>query len=284
MTEERQITLCLTSCGRFDLLRRTLQSFFRHSDRAIETCVIAEDSGEPDAEARLREIIQDLPKLPFRLLAHQTRIGQIASIDRAYAEIQTPYIFHCEDDWEFLKGGFMTASLELLETHAEAVMVWLRDPLDVPGSLKSMTRLAARQRCYDVSKASADYILNFNPGLRRLADYRAIGSYEKLSRGEGEGAPEKKIGRFYDQQKRRLFLLGGGPYCRHIGARQTMTRTDPSRSDFRQARRGRARFMPRFMPRLYFSLKKRFVCLAAYLRLWRLGDRPTFVNLLNHLR
>ena len=165
MTEERQITLCLTSCGRFDLLRRTLQSFFRHSDHAIETCVIAEDSGEPDAEARLREIVQDLPKLPFRLLAHQTRIGQIASIDRAYAEIQTPYIFHCEDDWEFLKGGFMTASLELLETHAEAAMVWLRESSGRAGQPEehdAPSRAAEMLRCL---KGERRLYSQLQPGL-----------------------------------------------------------------------------------------------------------------------
>jgi hypothetical protein len=42
-------------------------------------------------------------------------VGQINAIDQAYAHITTPYIFHSEDDWEYLCSGFVEESLIWLE-------------------------------------------------------------------------------------------------------------------------------------------------------------------------
>jgi hypothetical protein len=41
------------------------------------------------------------------------------SIDRAYADVTTPFIFHCEDDWRFFRSGFIEESLLLLEHFAD---------------------------------------------------------------------------------------------------------------------------------------------------------------------
>lgn len=269
--KDRRITFCLTSCGRFDLLQKTLRSFFQNNDHPIEKYIIVEDSGNPKAGEYLRNIVKEFPTAHFQHLINKKRIGQILSIDRAYAEVQTPYIFHCEDDWEFIRSGFMQPSLDLLEHLPDAIMVWLRDPLDVPGIIRSMKPYNSPHRYFDVSRATPKYILNFNPGLRRLADYREAGSYQKI----GE---EHQIGHFYYAREKKILLLGGSPYYRHIGRGFTTIRNDPHRT-----RRGSV-FIPRFLARLGPSIRKRVLCIFIYIHLWRLGERPSFINLLNHLR
>jgi hypothetical protein len=41
------------------------------------------------------------------LIETVAKIGQVNAIDKAYSYIKTPYIFHSEDDWEYLHEGFV---------------------------------------------------------------------------------------------------------------------------------------------------------------------------------
>ncbi|MEI9805488.1 MAG: glycosyltransferase [Pseudolabrys sp.] len=120
MTE--QITLVLTSCGRLNLLQQTLQSFVKFNTYPIAQAIIIEDSGKLDLRASLG---MELP-FPVKIIQNETNLGQIKSIDVAYAQVETPYIFHCEDDWEFFKPGFIEASLDILEQDPKVICVWLR--------------------------------------------------------------------------------------------------------------------------------------------------------------
>ena len=241
----------------------------------MEKYVIVEDSGNPDAEGCLHSIIEEFPNNDFQLLINQKRIGQISSIDRAYAEVETPYIFHCEDDWEFVQPGFIQPSLDLLESFPDVVMIWLRDPLDDPRIIYSMIPINSPNRCFDVSDAVHEHVLNFNPGLRRLSDYREIGNYQKI------GLEEHVIGHFYHTKNKRILLLGGSPYYRHIGRGHTTARRDPHRTE---VRRQGSIFIPRLVVRLGSSIRKRCLRILIYIRLRRLGERPSFINLLNQLR
>ena len=96
-----EVTLVITSCGRFDLLKRTLDSFFEKNTYPIKKIIITEDSTEGKKLENL--ISQYENKYNFCLIINETREGQLKSIDKAYNEVDTEYIFHCEDDWEFLK-------------------------------------------------------------------------------------------------------------------------------------------------------------------------------------
>ena len=41
------------------------------------------------------------------LIFNENRQGQIKSVDYAYSMVETPYIFHLEDDWEFYESYFI---------------------------------------------------------------------------------------------------------------------------------------------------------------------------------
>ncbi len=243
MSEPKGISFVATSCGRFDLLEKTLGSFLRANEHPIDRYILIEDSGDRG----VYDVAARFPEIPFEILFNEKRIGQIASIDRAYACVETPYIFHCEDDWEFIKPGFIAPSLRLLKAHPEACQVWLRNPLAAAADCWNMQRRETSGiRFYQIRGRPA-WTLNFNPGLRRLADYRRAGSYQSL------GDREENVGAFYSREGFRLFLLGGSPYCRHLGKQASMISSDPSIRSAPRGRRGkRAAFFQRLilLPRL----------------------------------
>src|SRR5438067_8582136 len=97
------VTFVLTSCGRQDLLERTLDSFFLHNTYPIREFIVIED-GDGSKNDHLRSRYQ---KYAVSWLQTGQRVGQVAAIDKAYARVKTDFIFHCEDDWEFLRPRFI---------------------------------------------------------------------------------------------------------------------------------------------------------------------------------
>ena len=104
------VTVVVTSCGRQDLLERTLDSFLKYNTYPVRAFVIVED----DASDKNRRLEEKYGPYNLKWLATGKHIGQISAIDEAYKHVQTEYIFHCEDDWEFTAPGFIEKSLAVL--------------------------------------------------------------------------------------------------------------------------------------------------------------------------
>jgi hypothetical protein len=176
-------TVVVTSCNRFDLLEKTLASLLPRLDGNLQEIIIAEDSGKEDVSRVLKNL-----QLDAQVLLNRPQLGQLGSIDRAYAAVKTPYIFHCEDDWEFFGENFIAPSLQLLDAIPEISMVSLR-----PRS--ELNPLHAKQpdrECQGVQYVAADPLAHpeyfgysFNPGMRRLSDYLRFGPLQDYQ-GERE--------------------------------------------------------------------------------------------------
>lgn len=173
------ISFVITSCARFDLLETTLDSFFTFNTAPIARYVLIEDSGDRSVE----KVLERYP-VRFELLVNDPPIGQIASIDRVYATLTTPYIFHCEDDWRFFRSGFIEESKLLLDALPDVSMVICRRPGQTPtsdqivqGELEHHRGIAFRRAPRLVDAHWLGY--SFNPGLRRLADYRRMGGFRR---------------------------------------------------------------------------------------------------------
>ena len=191
----QDITLVVTSCGRYDLLARTLDSLFAYSDLTFAEVILAED--------------------------WEGMSGQVRMIDKAYCRVKTPYIFHCEDDWEFYKRGFLGDSLEILEKYPDILQVWIRAHNDTNG------HPIERRPEYDVPTMVYGFEgmwhgFAWNPGLRRLADYHRfyhrLGSYSSCTQGFSSAQAESVIGSYYkDAGFRAAILPEVNGYARHIG-------------------------------------------------------------------
>jgi glycosyltransferase family protein len=207
----KEVSLVITSCGRFDLLKRTLDSFFEKNTYPIKEIIITEDSTE---RKKLKKLIAEYEtgenKPNFNLIINEVREGQLKCIDKAYNEVKTEYVFHCEDDWVFLKGGFIEKSLSLLEENPYLLLVGLRAKEDFREDFfKDKEYVAGNGETYYEVK---DEIFTYNPGLRKKEVCDLFGSHERLK----DQLYEMALSEFYKKKDYRTVYLKE-KYVEHIG-------------------------------------------------------------------
>lgn len=117
------ITLFITSCGRPNLLKTTLKSFVKYNTYPIKQVILCEDSGIYGIVDFVREILP----YPTQIYYNKERIGQMKTIEKYSKLIDTDYVFHLEDDYEFFDYGFIELSLKILESDHNISQVLLED-------------------------------------------------------------------------------------------------------------------------------------------------------------
>jgi hypothetical protein len=211
-----QVTVCLTSCGRQDLLDKTIQSFYAFNTYPITRFIVSEDSGIKGINTQLQA---KYPQIEF--INDGIKQGQIKSIDSMYQQVTTPYIFHCEDDWLFYRRGFIEESLSILIRHNEVLTVWLRSKNDTNGH---PSQWSAKHKA---NKVKTDFRgwhgFTFNPTLKRLSDYQRIGSYSEVTTFDpaNPAKSEKEIGQVY-RDLGYIALLSKHGYTKHLGWNRTI--------------------------------------------------------------
>jgi hypothetical protein len=164
-------TLAVTSCNRFDLLKQTLESFAATADIAPEQTIIVNDAHDvPDWLGTLTGLGE------VRWISNGRRRGQIFTLDRLYDEIKTERVFHLEDDWLFRPGGdYVARSFHILDRWPHVWSVSLRgeDCNGHPLVRDPISGLSVNAPGWREGWGGC----HFNPGARRMSDYRRIGSY-----------------------------------------------------------------------------------------------------------
>lgn len=220
----KEITICLTSCGRFDLLERTIYSMVKYWDGPKPdgenlSLILNEDSGL-DIPHFISSYLDDWLGGSFSIINGQK--NQIAAIDNLYSKVETPYIFHCEDDWEFYRHGFIQKSLSILEENPDIMQVWIREPNDRNGHPAFGPRRKTKDGVqYQLMQSKYRKVWNgfsLNPGLRRLSDYQKIGPYSDITTFDPKNPlkSEMEIGALYCKAGFKAATLLNG-YVRHIG-------------------------------------------------------------------
>jgi Glycosyl transferase family 2 len=210
MTPGNEVTICLTACGRPDLLEKTLNSFFEFNTYPFDDFFIYEDSGNVAINEHLWKMFPQI-----KWLGNIVRKGQIIAIDTLYKQVKTEYIFHLEDDWEFYKSGFIEESLKILENDPAVCMVWLRDRAD------TNQHPIIWQDSFGMMKTNHNGLWGgfcFNPGLRRKSDYDRFGSYNQHTQFQRSKPwkAEAMISKLYSSAGFRAAILKDG-YIKHIG-------------------------------------------------------------------
>ena len=118
---QEKMSFVITSCGRVDLLNKTLESFFKFNSFKFEKLYLIEDSVNEDVYKQVEKKWGD--KLEITLNKHKK--GQIKSIEEIYKKITTPFVFHCEDDWMYTRSNFVEESLKILKSDPKIIQVWL---------------------------------------------------------------------------------------------------------------------------------------------------------------
>ena len=206
-------TVALTSCGRFDLLERTLGSLLPRLHGPLKKVVVIEDSGNRDVENVLDKFRDN--RILIDVIVNQPKLGQVRSIDKLFSHVDTEWIFTCEDDWEFVADGFLDASYTLMKAFDSCSTV----------SLTGHTRNSKNFSKHSVTQCGLSYYIAnstvdwpyagyfFGPGLKRMRDYRIVGPYEDLGTRVGEGV----VAGVYKNLGYRTLQLKQ-QYIRHIGS------------------------------------------------------------------
>lgn len=201
-----EVTLCLTSCGRPQLLRETLDSLLAHN--SFDAKWLIEDAGDKRVAAYLQSI-----GWGEGIILNDNRLGQMRSIDRLYEQVKTPLIFHCEDDWLFSDTDLLPASRAVLEAEPRASCVSVRELADLPPfAQQRLIRREVNGVRYALMPLDTHpewFGLTFNPGLTRLALWRQYGPYAEIG-------SEARISLKMKRNGLTCAFLDPGA-CRHIG-------------------------------------------------------------------
>ena len=226
----KEITICLTSCGRFDLLSKSIESLIKFwdgpkPDGRNVALIINEDSGLPVPD-NISEMLDHWTGGNFAFCFGDH--NQVKAIDRIYERVESEYIFHTECDWEFTRTGFIQPSLDILESDPKILQVWIRNQNDRNGHpVIGMRHKTPNGTQYQ--KLSREYRkvwagFSWNPGLRRKSDYDLVAPFSSYMTGNtlhteaAIGQAYKKLG-FY-----AATLLTG--YVRHIGGNQSLSKQE----------------------------------------------------------
>lgn len=206
------ITFCLTSCNRPELLKKTLESFFRFNTASIDRYIIQDDSG---VKGCLDEAVKDYPFI--EVYYNPVRLGMLKNIDALYSHLTDKhgFIFHCEDDWEFTRSGFIEQSATILKNRPGVLIVWIRDPCDTNGhtiELDIQKHGDIIYRYVSTGYAGCWHGYTTNPGLRRVKDVVNFGDII----GDHAGVGEELISEYYFKKGFRSVILHPG-YVKHIG-------------------------------------------------------------------
>lgn len=221
--EDQAVTIVVQSCGRLDLLKRTLDSLSKCAiDYPICETIIYEDSDtkRPDW---LREY-RTLGLGEIRWIPGGARVGQWMACDRLLDEVKTEYILRVEDDFVFLpeKSAFLSRSIDILKRYPTVIQVSLR------GSDTTSGHPIVDDVNYPEFKIQERYWRKVwggwsgNNHVARMSDRRRIGSYGRVG---GYGKPmiavEEKLSKLYLDLGFSIAVLPGGPYIQHLGERRS---------------------------------------------------------------
>lgn len=166
------VTLVITSCNRPKQLEQTLESFIKYNTYPIQKTYIIDDSGILNCNKSVVEKFRE--RLNIQEIYNAQNIGQVQSIDKVYSYVTTPYIFHCEEDWEFYKPAFIEKSMAIFKENPDEKLftVWLRAHNDSAHPVVKDEKGCLMSKDYLYIQDGVRYIwggITFNPGLRTTA-------------------------------------------------------------------------------------------------------------------
>lgn len=203
------ITLLITSCDRHDLLARTLESFTTFDTSGLVSEIIVVEDG-------MTQPVELCRRYRARLVSTGGRVGQSRAIDLGYSLVRTAYVFHCEDDWEFYRAGFIEKSLDVLRVDLACMNVWLRAWDDTNGHPFRFKSDCRTHGILETGYLGVWHGFAWNPGLRRTGDMRKFLPLTEVYDKPGAHGEVLMNKRFFEAGYHAVVLDEGG-YVRHLG-------------------------------------------------------------------
>jgi GR25 family glycosyltransferase involved in LPS biosynthesis len=249
------ITVTMTTCKRFDLFERTVNSFLEcciDKELITEWIVIDDNSSEKDKE-KMKELY---PFINF-IFKKKEEKGHVQSMNMLYNLVKTPYMFNMEDDWEFFyKDNYLTRCLKVLSLNDKYGQCLVNKSYgegnesfeSIGGILHSFTNsygenyyfehhfinnendtreeIMKYSNVLDKTSFTNQYYwphFSFRVGLTKMSIFKEIGKFNHVNHFEMEYAY-----RYANKGYTTVFL--DSIYCSHIG-RRTNERFDKNKSN-----------------------------------------------------
>jgi hypothetical protein len=216
----KEVTVVLTACNRADLLEKTLDSFFEMNTYPLKRFIIIDDG----MNFGCNNFVKEKYDFPIELIYNNPKLFQIKSIDYAYSLVDTEYIFHMEEDWLFLKKGFIEDSMAVLEADNNILQVWLRgiDDKTLPHPWHPDVYEVDKKKLVMNQQVGMWGGISLNPGLNRLSDWKSFtGGYngcERITPAEQSGGVTLECDISIEYIKRgRITMRFLESYIEHIG-------------------------------------------------------------------
>jgi GT2 family glycosyltransferase len=209
----KSVSVVITSFNRLDLLKQTVDSFNANNTYPIDDFIIIEDSGKPEVHEQLS---REYPN--YHLILNDKNIGLVESIDKAYAEVRSDYVFHSEDDYLFYKPDFIQKSIDVLEANDKIMQVWIRATDDTMGQpVIRELKYANGTPFFYMGELNNWYGFCFHCGLRKMDVYGQVKPFAQWSeKTDFLSLRECKIGIAYHNLGYKAAILPEG-YAKHIG-------------------------------------------------------------------
>lgn len=206
------ISFCITSCNRWELLEKTVDSFLKLNNFPIEKYLLNEDSTDVEI---IHKILKKYGSL-FHIIRTPKNEGLLKAVDNLYALVDTDYIFHTEDDWLYeTNSHFIEESLNILKDRKDIHQVWIRK--DIPKEWIEKQNFG-NYRLIHPSHLGGWCGFSWNPGLRRKKDYLDMfpEGFNKHRISKDIGISELECNNIAKAQGYRAAILTN-PVCNHIG-------------------------------------------------------------------
>lgn len=231
--------LTMTTCKRFDLFQRTIQSFFKNVDsQCIERVLIIDDNSSDEDVDKMFQILTDL-EVPFKIISKDPeQKGHARSLNillKQISSFKAPFFIHLEDDFDFfIEAPLVRMCAEVLacnprygqclfnnsyrEGKNETALPWGIDH-ETPSGIPFYEHL------WKDPSSPHGYWPGFSlrPGLNRVEMFQEIGEFIEAGCSEHDYAL-----RAVEANWKTTYLEA--VYCEHIG-RKTSERTDSSKSN-----------------------------------------------------
>ena len=216
----KEVTVVLTACNRADLLEKTLDSFFKFNTYPLKRFIIIDDG----MNFGCNDFVKTKYEFPIEVIYNNPKLFQIKSIDAAYSMVDTEYIFHMEEDWEFLKPSFIEDSMKVLEADENILQVWLRgvDDSTLPHPWEEGVYELEGLKMVLVKYAGIWNGFSLNPGLKRLSDWKELPNgydgCERITPSELSGGVTLECDISMEYRRRgRIAMRFLESYVTHIG-------------------------------------------------------------------
>lgn len=208
-----QITLCLTMGRRPELLEKTLQSLLPLVD--FFEVIAINDFRDPETNEAFQRVCPN-----GKLISLREQLGHHAAVDYMYRQVSTPYVMHCEDDWEFTNDLDVVGAISLLTQEPEISQVCFRKVSDFHLSEEDLSKVEHHQTG-EFEYARLDKIhpqwhgYTFNPHLASLDLWRQFNGFSGFKK-------ERHVSRALRAKGRYTAYMEPGS-CSHIGLDQSVS-------------------------------------------------------------